>query len=60
MPTRDGMLTEAKLAKLLEAARIGFTDIEEGRYRDVADQELEKYLSRLGRQASDRVCRSRE
>lgn len=63
---RDGLrlveqrdaLEAAKLAALQEAARVGFLDIEEGRFHDVADDDLEGYISGLGREASDRVSRA--
>jgi antitoxin ParD1/3/4 len=45
----------AKLAALKEAARIGFQDIDEGRYSDVGDDDLEALISGLGRQASERT-----
>jgi antitoxin ParD1/3/4 len=45
---------KARLAALQEAARIGFRDIEEGRFRDVSDDRLEKFMSGLGRQASQK------
>jgi antitoxin ParD1/3/4 len=51
-------LEAAKLTALQEAARSGFGDIEQGHYRDVAEDELEEYIARLGKQASDRVRRS--
>jgi antitoxin ParD1/3/4 len=45
----------AKLAALKEAARIGFQDIDQGRFQDVEDGDLEEFIAGLGRQASDRV-----
>ena len=51
-------LEAATLAALQEAARIGFADIDQGRYHDVAEDELEQYIAQLGKQASDRVRRS--
>lgn len=45
----------AKLQALQEAARTGFADINESRHRDVADDELDDYLTALGRDASRRV-----
>lgn len=50
----------AKLAALKEAARIGFRDIDEGRYSDVGDGDLEALISDLGRQASERTPASRK
>lgn len=43
---------KALLTALTEAARVGFRDIDEGRFRDVSDDRLEKFMSDLGRQAS--------
>jgi antitoxin ParD1/3/4 len=51
---RRDALEAAKLAALKEAARIGFQDIDEGRYSDVGDDDLEAFVSGLGRQASER------
>jgi antitoxin ParD1/3/4 len=59
---RDGLrlveqrdaLNVAKLAALKEAARIGFGDIDAGRFQDVGDDQLEMFISGLGRQASER------
>ncbi|MBN9222484.1 MAG: type II toxin-antitoxin system ParD family antitoxin [Mesorhizobium sp.] len=56
---RDGLrlveqreaLERAKLAALEEAARIGFRDVAEGRFRDVNDEHLEEFIHGLGRQA---------
>ncbi|MDR3515849.1 MAG: type II toxin-antitoxin system ParD family antitoxin [Azospirillaceae bacterium] len=45
----------AKLKALQEAARIGFADLDEGRYCDVADQDLEAVIGELGRKAVERV-----
>ncbi len=45
---------EARLVALSEAARIGFRDIEEGRFRDVSDDQLDNIMSGLGRVASTR------
>jgi len=39
----------------IEAARIGFRDIEEGRFRNVEDGALEEFISRLGQPASARA-----
>lgn len=43
---------EARLAALKEAARIGFRDINEGRFREVSDDGLEEFIGELGRQTS--------
>jgi antitoxin ParD1/3/4 len=54
---RDGLrlveqretLEAAKLVSLQEAARIGFRDIEEGRFDEVTDDNLEAFIRELGR-----------
>ena len=50
----------AKLEALREAARIGFQDIDEGRFEHIRADELRGYLEGLGREASDRVSRARK
>lgn len=45
----------ARLEALQDAARIGFADLDEGGYRDVADHDLETAIEELGRQAGERV-----
>lgn len=45
----------AKLAALKEAAAIGFHDIDQGRFQDVADDGLEEFINGLGQQASARA-----
>jgi antitoxin ParD1/3/4 len=45
----------AKLNALQAAARTGFADLDEGRYRDVAGHELERVIRELGRQAGERA-----
>ncbi len=45
----------ARLEALREAARVGFTDLDEGRYRDLGDDELDGFIEALGRRASKRV-----
>ncbi|MBN7805409.1 type II toxin-antitoxin system ParD family antitoxin [Agrobacterium rosae] len=58
---RDGLrlverretLELAKHQALQEAAKIGFSDLEQGRFLDVADDELENFISGLGK--PDRV-----
>ena len=63
---RDGLrlveqrdvLEAAKLAALQEAAATGFRDIDEGRFQDIADDNLEQVIGGLGRQASDLVRRA--
>lgn len=49
-------LEAAKLKALREAAHIGFNDIEEGRYQQVADEELDGFVADLGRQAGERAA----
>ena len=68
MPIRNDVLTEglrlieereareaAKLKALQEAARIGFADLEEGRYRELAEDELNAAIGALGRRAGKRL-----
>ncbi|MEB2844805.1 type II toxin-antitoxin system ParD family antitoxin [Rhizobiales bacterium RZME27] len=45
----------AKLEALQKAARLGFADLEEGRFTDIADDELEDAIAALGREAEARV-----
>lgn len=45
----------AKLEALREAARIGFTDLDEGRFVDVPSDRLEGFIAGLGRKAEARV-----
>ncbi|ABC24331.1 type II toxin-antitoxin system ParD family antitoxin [Rhodospirillum rubrum] len=45
----------AKLKALREAAQIGLSDLDEGRFRDVADGDLDAVIGDLGRQAVARV-----
>ena len=45
----------AKLKALQAAARVGFAALDEGRYRDVQDNELEDFIASLGKRASARV-----
>lgn len=52
---RRDALEAAKLVALKEAARVGFQDIDEGRFSDVGDDDLESLISDLGRQASERT-----
>lgn len=47
-----------RLECLRAAARIGFADIEEGRYRDVSPDDLESYVAEIGRRASASVRRA--
>jgi antitoxin ParD1/3/4 len=45
----------AKLEALREAARVGWRDLEAGRYRDVREETLADYIGQLGERASERV-----
>lgn len=42
-------LEAARLAALREAARLGFADLEAGRFRDIAESELDGVIADLGR-----------
>jgi antitoxin ParD1/3/4 len=44
-----------KLKLLKEAATKGWADIAAGRYKDLADDELEDFIGQLGRQAAKRA-----
>ncbi len=48
-------LEAVKLEALRAAAQRGFTDIEEGRFTDVADDGLDDFISALGRKAEARL-----
>ena len=45
----------ARLEALQAAAQFGFADLDQDRYRDLLDDELEDFVAGLGRRASDRV-----
>jgi antitoxin ParD1/3/4 len=45
-------IESAKLKALKQAARQGWADVSAGRYADVADQQLEDFVGRLGRRAA--------
>lgn len=49
----------SKLEALQNAARLGFADLEEGRFTDIADDELENAITALGREAEARVRKAR-
>jgi antitoxin ParD1/3/4 len=49
----------AKLKALQEAARVGFADLDEGRYRDIRDDELEAFIGELGRRSGEQVRNTR-
>ena len=65
---RDGLrlveqrdaLEAAKIAALKKAAQIGFGDIDEGRFQDVDNGDLDSFIAGLGRQASERARASRK
>ncbi|MBB6254050.1 type II toxin-antitoxin system ParD family antitoxin [Nitrospirillum iridis] len=42
----------AKLKALREAAAIGHRDLDEGRFDEVREEDLEEYISALGREAN--------
>jgi antitoxin ParD1/3/4 len=48
-------LEMVKLKALQEAAQKGWTDIAEGRYTDLADDQIEDFVGQLGEQAARRV-----
>jgi antitoxin ParD1/3/4 len=48
-------LEAARLQALKEAARLGFADIDDGRFTDVHDDDLAEFIAGLGRRANDRV-----
>jgi len=45
----------ARLEALREASRVGWADLDEGRYSDFDDDELEGVIEELGRRAGERV-----
>lgn len=51
-------LEAAKLEVLREAASLGWADIAAGRYADVADDQLEDFISQLGLSAAARAQNS--
>lgn len=50
-------LETAKLEALRAAAQHGFTDIDEGRFTDVADDRLDDFIAALGRDAEARLAK---
>jgi antitoxin ParD1/3/4 len=48
-------LEAAKLQALKQAAFLGFSDLDHGRYTDVEDNGLEGFIEGLGRRAADRA-----
>ena len=59
MIERREALEDAKLEVLREAARIGFADIDRGRFVDVSDDQLEGYIGELGCKARERIGKER-
>jgi antitoxin ParD1/3/4 len=54
-PTRKGesaQMEQAKLDPLRDAAKRGLEDLVAGRYIDVSDDELDRYIAELGARAS--------
>ncbi|MCC2608266.1 MULTISPECIES: hypothetical protein [Rhizobium/Agrobacterium group] len=49
---------ELRLIQLREAARKGFTDLDEGRFVDVRGDGLEDFIAGLGREAEARLGRT--
>jgi antitoxin ParD1/3/4 len=45
----------ARLEALRNAAQIGWSDVDAGRFTDIADGDLPDFMGRLGRQAAERV-----
>lgn len=52
---RRAVAEATKLEALQKAARLGFADLEEGRFTDIPDDELEDTIAVLGREAEARV-----
>jgi len=48
----------ARLEALQAAALVGFTDLDNGRYRDVSADDLGIVIEDLGRKAGEKVCRA--
>lgn len=48
-------LEAARLAAFKEAAWIGFRDLDEGRFREVGDDDLEAFIAGIGQQANRRA-----
>ena len=48
----------AQLAALREAAALGFADLDQGRFTDVAVSDVEEHIARLGRRAIGQTGRS--
>ncbi|MEJ1977961.1 MAG: type II toxin-antitoxin system ParD family antitoxin [Acetobacteraceae bacterium] len=45
----------AKLKALQEAASLGFADLDQGRHRELQDDELDDFIAGLGLRAANRV-----
>jgi antitoxin ParD1/3/4 len=48
-------MNEARLAALQEACRIGFADIDEGRFIDVSVEHLDDFIDDIGREVAKRA-----
>lgn len=49
--SKDG----ARLEALRNATQVGWSDLDAGRFTDIADGDLADFMGRLGRLAADRV-----
>jgi antitoxin ParD1/3/4 len=47
----------ARLEALREAARVGFSDIDEGLFQDIGEGELDEVIAALGHEAEERAGR---
>lgn len=47
----------ARLEALREAARVGFSDIDEGRFQDIGEEEIDEVIGALGQEAEMRAGR---
>jgi antitoxin ParD1/3/4 len=47
----------ARLEALRGAARVGFGDIDEGRFQDIGEEELDEVMEALGHEAAERAGR---
>jgi len=48
-------LEAAKLQALKQAAELGFSDLDHGRFTEIEDADLDRVIEGLGRRATDRV-----
>lgn len=49
----------ARLEALRKAVQVGWEDLDAGRYVDIDESDLDAFVGKLGRQATDRVRASR-